>query len=166
MTVINPERDMTRNFTLSVTAAAGAVFGLFVGTAQGSGLIGVVMGAILCAVICFVMLYVFGVGRERPARWAAVAVLAVSGFSLGWVPGMVVGALFGWFIGWFSFWLGRARYRVALPPYLTSGQVLWFYTFRCIAGSIFIFLITPIIVVMPLSFNAQDFFTFTPEMLR
>ncbi|MDG1456870.1 MAG: ABC transporter permease, partial [Pseudoprimorskyibacter sp.] len=39
-------------------------------------------------------------------------------------------------------------------------------TFRCIAGSIFIFLITPIIVVMPLSFNAQDFFTFTPEMLR
>jgi putative spermidine/putrescine transport system permease protein len=166
MTVINPERDMTRNFTLSVTAAAGAVFGLFVGTAQGSGLLGVVMGAILCAVICFVMLYVFGVGRERPARWAAVAVLAVSGFSLGWVPGMVVGALFGWFIGWFSFWLGRARYRVALPPYLTSGQVLWFYTFRCIAGSIFIFLITPIIVVMPLSFNAQDFFTFTPEMLR
>lgn len=166
MTVINPERDMTRNFTLSVTAAAGAVFGLFVGTAQGSGLLGVVMGAILCAVICFVMLYVFGVGRERPARWAAVAVLAVSGFLLGWVPGMVVGALFGWFIGWFSFWLGRARYRVALPPYLTSGQVLWFYTFRCIAGSIFIFLITPIIVVMPLSFNAQDFFTFTPEMLR
>ena len=142
MTVINPERDITRNFTLSVTAAAGAVFGLFVGTAQGSGLIGVVMGAILCAVICFVMLYVFGVGRERPARWAAVAVLAVSGFSLGWVPGMVVGALFGWFIGWFSFWLGRARYRVALPPYLTSCQVLWFYTFRCIAGSIFIFLIT------------------------
>ena len=28
------------------------------------------------------------------------------------------------------------------------------------------FLITPILVVMPLSFNAQDFFTFTPEMLR
>ncbi len=28
------------------------------------------------------------------------------------------------------------------------------------------FLITPILVVMPLSFNAEDFFTFTPEMLR
>ena len=35
-----------------------------------------------------------------------------------------------------------------------------------IAGAIFIFLITPILVVMPLSFNAEDFFTFTPEMLR
>jgi len=29
-----------------------------------------------------------------------------------------------------------------------------------------VFLITPILVVMPLSFNAEDFFTFTPEMLR
>jgi putative spermidine/putrescine transport system permease protein len=51
-------------------------------------------------------------------------------------------------------------------PYLTPGQVLWHYAFRVICGSIFVFLITPILVVMPLSFNAQDFFTFTPEMLR
>ncbi len=35
-----------------------------------------------------------------------------------------------------------------------------------IVGAILVFLITPIIVVMPLSFNAEDFFTFTPEMLR
>ncbi|MEJ6688385.1 MAG: ABC transporter permease, partial [Paracoccaceae bacterium] len=40
------------------------------------------------------------------------------------------------------------------------------YSFRVICGLIFGFLITPILVVMPLSFNAQDFFTFTPEMLR
>jgi len=51
-------------------------------------------------------------------------------------------------------------------PYLTPAQVLWHYTFRVICGLIFFFLITPIVVVMPLSFNAQDFFTFTPEMLR
>ena len=44
--------------------------------------------------------------------------------------------------------------------------MLWHYAFRVICGAIFIFLITPIIVVMPLSFNAEDFFTFTPEMLR
>jgi putative spermidine/putrescine transport system permease protein len=30
---------------------------------------------------------------------------------------------------------------------------------------IFFFLIAPIIVIIPLSFNAEDFFTFTPEML-
>ncbi len=166
MAVINPEHDTPLKFTLSVTAAAGAVFGLFVGTAQGSGLLGIGIGAVLCALLSFFMLHILGTDRERLARWGVVIVLATSGFLVGWVPGLIVGALFGWFIGWFTFWLGRARYRVALPPYLTSGQVLWFYTFRCIAGAIFIFLITPIIVVMPLSFNAQDFFTFTPEMLR
>lgn len=53
-----------------------------------------------------------------------------------------------------------------LPPYATIGQRIWYYAFRVICALIFIFLITPILVVMPLSFNAQDFFTFTPEMLR
>jgi len=54
----------------------------------------------------------------------------------------------------------------ALPPYATTGQRIWFYAFRVICGLIFFFLIAPIAVVIPLSFNAQDFFTFTPEMLR
>ncbi|MDF1856322.1 MAG: ABC transporter permease [Pseudooceanicola sp.] len=53
-----------------------------------------------------------------------------------------------------------------LPPYATTGQRIWYYAFRVICGLIFFFLIAPIVVVMPLSFNAQDFFTFTPEMLR
>jgi putative spermidine/putrescine transport system permease protein len=55
---------------------------------------------------------------------------------------------------------------MGLPPYATFGQRVWYYAFRVICALIFIFLITPIIVVMPLSFNAEDFFTFTPEMLR
>nr|WP_241525529.1 ABC transporter permease [Pseudophaeobacter leonis] len=54
----------------------------------------------------------------------------------------------------------------ALPPYATTGQRVWYYSFRVICGLIFFFLIAPIIVIIPLSFNAQDFFTFTPEMLR
>lgn len=54
----------------------------------------------------------------------------------------------------------------ALPPYATTGQRVWYYTFRVLTGLIFFFLIAPIVVVIPLSFNAQDFFTFTPEMLR
>ncbi len=53
----------------------------------------------------------------------------------------------------------------ALPPYTTTGQRIWYYGFRVICGLIFFFLIFPILVIIPLSFNAQDFFTFTPEML-
>lgn len=52
-----------------------------------------------------------------------------------------------------------------LPPYATLGQKVWHYTFLTICGVIFFFLIAPILVIIPLSFNAQDFFTFTPEML-
>nr|WP_133489616.1 ABC transporter permease [Aliiroseovarius marinus] len=54
---------------------------------------------------------------------------------------------------------------MALPPYATTGQRVWHYTFRVICGLIFFFLIAPIVVVIPLSFNSQDFFTFTKEML-
>jgi ABC-type spermidine/putrescine transport system, permease component II len=92
--------------------------------------------------------------------------LAVIGFLLGGIPALVIGALFGWFFAWFSFWLYEGRYRRKLPPYLTPGQVLWHFVFRVICGAILVFLITPILVVMPLSFNAENFFTFTPEMLR
>ncbi|GAA5066157.1 ABC transporter permease [Roseibacterium beibuensis] len=53
-----------------------------------------------------------------------------------------------------------------LPPYASTGHKIWFYGFRVICGLIFFFLIAPILIIIPLSFNAQDFFTFTPEMLR
>jgi putative spermidine/putrescine transport system permease protein len=52
-----------------------------------------------------------------------------------------------------------------LPPYATTGQRVWFYGFRVICGLIFFFLIAPIIIIIPLSFNAENFFTFTPGML-
>lgn len=52
-----------------------------------------------------------------------------------------------------------------LPPYATTGQVAWRYTFRTICALVFLFLIMPILVILPLSFNASDFFTFTKEML-
>jgi putative spermidine/putrescine transport system permease protein len=54
----------------------------------------------------------------------------------------------------------------ALPPYASPLQRTWHYAFRVICGLIFFFLIAPILVIIPLSFNQQDFFTFTPEMLR
>ena len=55
---------------------------------------------------------------------------------------------------------------MAIPPYATLGQRVWYYSFRVICGLIFFYLIFPIVIIVPLSFNAQDFFTFTPEMLR
>ena len=52
-----------------------------------------------------------------------------------------------------------------LPVYATAGQKIWYWTFRAICVVIFLFLIFPILIIIPLSFNAQNFFTFTPGML-
>jgi len=54
---------------------------------------------------------------------------------------------------------------MSLPTYASPLERIWYYTFRTICGLIFFFLIAPLIVIIPLSFNAVPFFTFTPEML-
>lgn len=54
---------------------------------------------------------------------------------------------------------------MALPSYASKAQKIWHYSYLTMCGLIFFFLIFPIVVIIPLSFNAQDFFTFTPEML-
>ncbi|MCB1972926.1 MAG: hypothetical protein KDG54_21255, partial [Geminicoccaceae bacterium] len=74
-------------------------------------------------------------------------------------------AIVGYFMGRMSLWLSSGNYRLNLPPYATSGEVLWFYTFRAICGLIFLFLITPIIILIPLSFNKEPYFSFTADML-
>ena len=161
---LTPVTPQTPGFTAAVAAGAGAFFGLLVGTAQATGLIGILIGAALLGVLGFV--FAGMTDKEKPLRWATFVLFVVLGYVLGGLPAAVIGGLFGWFAGWFIFWLATSRYRQHLAPYLTPGQVLWHYTFRVICGVIFVFLITPILVVMPLSFNAEDFFTFTPEMLR
>jgi putative spermidine/putrescine transport system permease protein len=55
---------------------------------------------------------------------------------------------------------------MALPVYTSRLFRAWDIIFKCICTFVFFFLIAPIIVIIPLSFNAQDFFTFTPEMLN
>jgi len=153
------------SFALPVLAAAGAFAGLFVGAAQSTMLNGIVGGAVLMAVLGFVALSVLDEKLEKPFRWGVIVLMAAGGWALGGLPGLIVGGLFGWFFGWFIYWIGEGRYRATLLPYLTPGQVLGHYTFRVVCGLIFFFLITPIVVVMPLSFNAENFFTFTPKML-
>jgi putative spermidine/putrescine transport system permease protein len=54
---------------------------------------------------------------------------------------------------------------MALPLHATTGERVWHYTFLLICFLIFAFLIIPILIIFPLSFNAQPYFTFTPEML-
>jgi putative spermidine/putrescine transport system permease protein len=54
---------------------------------------------------------------------------------------------------------------MALPPYAGPLERSWYYGFRILCGAIFLFLILPILVIIPLSFNAEPYFTFTPGML-
>ena len=164
MAALTPIEPKPFSFVGPVMAGVGGFMGLLVGIANDAGLIGLIVGAALLAGVAFVFTQMWR--QEKPAKWILIAGFGLGGFLMGGVSAAIMGLLFGWFVGWFLFWIAEGRYRAKLVPYLTAGQVLWHYAFRVICGAIFIFLITPIIVVMPLSFNAEDFFTFTPEMLR
>ncbi len=55
---------------------------------------------------------------------------------------------------------------MALPIYASPLERIWHYTYVVLCTLIFIFLISPILVVIPLSFNVEPYFTFTEAMLR
>ena len=55
---------------------------------------------------------------------------------------------------------------MALPPYAGLLETTWYFTFRFLCACIFLFLITPILVIIPLSFNIEPYFTFTSGMLE
>lgn len=102
-------------------------------------------------------------------RLAAGLVVGITFLVLGTIFkslsfGVVMGIL-GYVAGRMTLWLDSGDYRLNLPPYASSGEVLWFYMFRVICGMIFVFLITPIIILIPLSFNQEPYFSFTPQML-
>jgi putative spermidine/putrescine transport system permease protein len=157
-------KKMPLSFVLPLVAAAGAFAGLLVGTSKDNSVLGAIIGAIVLALICVIVLK--SNLAERTARWGIAIAFIVVGFFMASTPGIVLGAMFGFVFGWLIYWLSEGRYRANVPLYATPGQVLWHHSFSIICGFVFFFLITPIIVVMPLSFNAQDFFTFTPEMLQ
>lgn len=151
-------------FTVGILAGFGALTGFL--TAQGDGmkmLAYLPIGAILFAA------FAYGITRlgDKPkiagliglVVFMVVATLLVSG------PYGVLLAVIGFIAGRMTCWLHSGRYRLNLPPYATARQVLWFYVFRVICGLIFVFLIMPIIILIPLSFNAEPYFSFTPGML-
>ena len=151
-------------FTLLSMGLVGGLIGLVIGVANGSGFLGLLIGIILA-----VFISIIGISasqNENTMRYTICAFFALAAFYFLGVVGIILGLSVGWFLGWYLYWLYLGRYRIKLQPYLSSSQVLWHYVFRIVCGIIFIFLIMPILVVMPLSFNSQDFFTFTPEMLK
>jgi len=142
----------------------GGFIGLIIGVANGSGFLGLLIGIL---VVVFISIAAISTGQnENKVRYIICAFFAFAAFYFLGIVGIILGLLLGWFLGWYLYWLYLGKYRTKLQPYLSSSQVLWHYLFRVICGVIFVFLIMPILVVMPLSFNSQDFFTFTPEMLK
>jgi putative spermidine/putrescine transport system permease protein len=55
---------------------------------------------------------------------------------------------------------------MAIPTYASPLEKTWAWTFRVLCALIFLFLIAPILIIIPLSFNAEPYFTFTHEMLH
>ncbi|SDW62449.1 putative spermidine/putrescine transport system permease protein [Ruegeria halocynthiae] len=164
MAALTPISRKPMSMVLPSVALAGAFAGIFVGAGNGSILLGILAGAVLIAGLAWV--YINVLKNEKLARWINILGFGIIGFLMSGPMGGVLGLLGGWFFIFFIYWLYEGRYRRKLLSYLTPKQVFYHYLFRVICGAIFVFLITPILVVLPLSFNAQDFFTFTPEMLR
>ena len=55
---------------------------------------------------------------------------------------------------------------MALPKYTEPHYRIWHYTYIFICSCVFIFLIAPLFVIFPLSFNAEEFLVFSEGMKR
>ena len=149
---------------LIYSAIIGLLIGFVVGSAGGIAFLGMVLGAFVFALISFAAVSL--APSVKIARFSIIFLFFILGMAILDLIGAIIGLFFAWPFSWFIFWIHMGKYREHLLPYLTPAQVFWHYAFRFLCGLVFFFLVAPIIVVMPLSFNAQDFFTFTTEMLQ
>ena len=151
-------------FTLAWVGGFGALVGFL--SAQGTKSLFLPYLALGAVIFMATALAVMTLTKNRMVAGFGTALLF---FLVGWVLvglsyGVLLG-LIGYFIGRMTLWLSSGNYRLNQPPYATTGQVLWFYMFRTICGAIFVYLIAPIIILIPLSFNVEPYFSFTPKML-
>jgi|TARA_B100001996_G_scaffold379194_1_gene364562 putative spermidine/putrescine transport system permease protein len=150
------------------TAFWGALLGAFIGFLTARGDMVLSMFLIIVGTVLFSLLSIFSVlviKNQSLARIFCGATLGFLGFFyIGLSYGIVL-FIMGLILGNLSIWLSSGNYRLPLPPYATSVEVLWFYSFRGICALIFLFLIIPIIILIPLSFNQEPYFSFTPGML-
>ena len=54
---------------------------------------------------------------------------------------------------------------MALPNHTPLNYKIWHYTYLTICGLVFFFLIAPLFVILPLSFNAEQYIHFSEKML-
>ena len=54
---------------------------------------------------------------------------------------------------------------MALPNYTPIHYRIWHYTYLTVCGLVFFFLIAPLFVILPLSFNAEQYIHFSSKML-
>ena len=55
---------------------------------------------------------------------------------------------------------------MALPPYATFTERLLHGLYLLVCGAILLFLILPVLIIVPLSFNVEPYFSFTEGMLK
>ena len=152
------------SFTMPFVAVLGAMFGFVTGNIFGSPWVGAILGAIIGAAIALVFAKIPTV-KSKPKVLATGVVFGAVALVFGGLGGLFGGFLVGISMGWFANWVGTGKYRSGVPVYYTPGQVLWHNAFLFICAFVFFFLIAPLLPVVWLSFNAENFFTFTPEML-
>ena len=152
------------SFTMPVVAVLGACFGFVTGNIFGQAWMGFIIGAVIGAMLAGILAQIVQV-RLWQKVWGTCAVFALAGLLAGGIGGLVGGAVMGLSMGWFATWIGSGQYRAGVPIYYTAGQTLWHNVFLFICAFVFFFLVAPLFPVIWLSFNAENFFTFTPEML-
>ena len=54
---------------------------------------------------------------------------------------------------------------MSLPSYTPLHYKIWHYTYLTICGLVFFFLIAPLFVILPLSFNAEQYIHFSAKMI-
>src|SRR6056297_1784589 len=157
-------RPPFNTFTLPLMAVFAGCFGFVVGNVFAQPLAGFLAGAVIGSGIAF-LAHAMPDSR-RNVRLGLIAAFGLIGLVLVGPGALVAGLLIGAVLSWAAYWLDSGRYRSTVPIYYTAGQTLWHNTFLFICGLVFFFLIAPLLPVMWLSFNAENFFTFTPEMLN
>lgn len=53
-----------------------------------------------------------------------------------------------------------------LSPYMSPVERVWFYSLRILCGLILLFLILPVLVIVPLSFNSGSFLVYPCRVFR
>jgi putative spermidine/putrescine transport system permease protein len=152
-------------FNVFWTGLLGSFFGFLTAKGQLSVMLPYAgLGALIFACLAFVSIS-FVKSTTRSELLCSISLFITSTVYFDFAYALVAG-IFGWILGAMSIWLATGSYRLNQPPYATSMDVLWFYTFRFICGLIFLFLIAPILIVFPLSFNKEPYFSFTEGMLN